>query len=214
MGSERRISEDAVRKATGKGWSEWLSILDAFGGRERSHAEMARYLKQRRGASAWWSQAITVRYELERGLRKEGQKGKTFDVSVSRTIRASAEQAFDAWTSAKAWNAWFTRGARVNAKSGGRYSNADGDRGEFLRVDRPRRIAFTWENETHCPGTRVQVDVLKKAKDKVQVVLTHSKLATPRDRQEMRGGWSWALDSLRSWLETGRAIPSEEWEPS
>lgn len=35
MGSFRKISEDAVVAATGKGWGEWLRLLDEWGMKER-----------------------------------------------------------------------------------------------------------------------------------------------------------------------------------
>ena len=214
MGSETQIGDAAVRQATGRSWSDWFRILDAYGGRDRGHREMARYLLEKRGASPWWSQTITVRYELERGLRDVGQRGKTFEVSVSRTVRAAPEEAFEALTTARHWNRWFTSRARVDAKPGGRYSNGDGDGGKFLAVDPPRRVRFTWENAKHCPNTVVEITIRPKDDGRIVVRLTHGKLATSSDREEMRGGWSRAMDSLRSYLETGKGIPSDEWEPS
>jgi hypothetical protein len=38
------------------------------------------------------------------------------------------------------------------------------------------------------------------------------KLASQDDREEMREGWSWALDSLKSFLETGKPVTFEEWK--
>ena len=32
-------SDEAVARATGKSWAEWLDILDAAGGREMSHKQ-------------------------------------------------------------------------------------------------------------------------------------------------------------------------------
>ena len=67
----RRISEDAVRAKTGKGWDEWFEILDAFGVAERGHTAAARHLREEHGVSGWWAQAVTGRYEHERDLRPE-----------------------------------------------------------------------------------------------------------------------------------------------
>ena len=66
----RRLSDDSVRRRTGKGWQEWLKLLDEWGAEQREHSERARYLQEAHGVSPWWAQAVTVRYEYERGLRQ------------------------------------------------------------------------------------------------------------------------------------------------
>ena len=73
----RRISEDSVRRRTGKGWAEWLSILDEWGAAKHGHTKSARHLREVYGVSPWWAQAVTVRYEYERGLRKASRRGTT-----------------------------------------------------------------------------------------------------------------------------------------
>ena len=65
----RRITEEAVREKTGRGWEEWFAILDAWGAKDQGHTASARHLRDEHGVSAWWAQAVTVRYEYERGLR-------------------------------------------------------------------------------------------------------------------------------------------------
>jgi hypothetical protein len=67
----RGISEEAVRAKTGVGWDEWFAILNAWNAPERGHTASARYLREEHGVDPWWAQSITVRYEWERGLRKE-----------------------------------------------------------------------------------------------------------------------------------------------
>ena len=66
----RRISEDSVLRRTGKGWAEWLGILDEWGAADEGHTASARYLRETHGVDPWWAQAVTVRYEYERGLRQ------------------------------------------------------------------------------------------------------------------------------------------------
>jgi hypothetical protein len=65
----RRISEDSVRRRTGRGWADWLAILDDWGAADQGHTASARHLHDAYGISPWWAQAVTVRYEYERGLR-------------------------------------------------------------------------------------------------------------------------------------------------
>ena len=66
----RRISDEAVRTKTGKGWEEWFSILDTWRVKEKGHTKSAKHLREDYGLSPWWAQAVTIRYEWERGLRK------------------------------------------------------------------------------------------------------------------------------------------------
>src|SRR5687767_6681815 len=56
-------SDDAVRRGTGKGWNEWLRILDSWGATEHPHREIARYLSEEQGVGGWWAQSVTVGYE-------------------------------------------------------------------------------------------------------------------------------------------------------
>ncbi|MBI2907701.1 MAG: hypothetical protein HYX92_08615 [Chloroflexi bacterium] len=59
-----------MRLRTGKGWDEWFALLDEWGARDKGHRKTARYLLDQHGTAPWWSQAIAIRYEWDRGLRK------------------------------------------------------------------------------------------------------------------------------------------------
>lgn len=201
-----------MKEATGRSLKQWAALLDRWGAAEKGHAATARHLLRERGLSPWWSQMVTVAYERERGLRVVGQRSsKDFVVTVTRTIRATPEQAFAAFADAKLLSTWFTTKAKVDLRVGGRYSNADGDRGVFKAIEPYERLAFTWDNAKHSPGTLVEVTFAPKPGGRVVVGLGHSKLATKREWEDLKAGWSWALDSLKSWLETGRPIRHEDW---
>ncbi|OGO50807.1 MAG: hypothetical protein A2148_03780 [Chloroflexi bacterium RBG_16_68_14] len=66
----RRIGDESVRARTGKSWAQWFSILDRWGAPRHGRTQSARYLLERHGVSPWWAQAVTIRYESERGLRR------------------------------------------------------------------------------------------------------------------------------------------------
>lgn len=66
----RRISDEAVQEATGKSWQQWFVLLDGWGARRKGHSESARHLRQTYKTGSWWAQAVTIRYEYERGLRQ------------------------------------------------------------------------------------------------------------------------------------------------
>ncbi|MGD8395089.1 MAG: SRPBCC domain-containing protein [Candidatus Eiseniibacteriota bacterium] len=212
---EQAISDGAVEAKTGRSWKAWFEILERWGARQRSHRDIARYLRDQHDLGPWWAQTVTVRYEQDHGRRAVGQRADgTFELGMQRTIRASRTAAFEAFTAADQLGTWFTRRAEVDLRVGGAYENADGDRGTFLAIERPRRLRFTWDNPQHCPGTMVEVTfeaAETASRGTVVVRLRHRKLRSREDRESMLEGWSWALDSLRSYLETGRPITHEAW---
>ncbi len=211
MTGAKRISDEAVRAKTGKSWDQWFRILDRWGAASKGHPATAKHLAERHGVGPWWSQMITVRFERERGLRGQHERASGYEVSVSRVIAAPARRVFECWLAPADLSAWFTSGARVEARVGGRYRNRDRDQGEFLAIRPNRRIRFTWENPRHAPGTEVEVAIAGRGRGKVTTTLTHSKLASLRDAEMMKEAWSWALDSLRSYVETGAPVGVSDW---
>ena len=212
MAAEAKISDEAVETRTGKSWAQWFRILDRWGAAKKGHKAAAAWLHDERDLPPWWAQMVTVRYERERGLREKHERADGFAISVSRVVPVAPPKAFDALTRPADLSRWFTRGARANLEPGGSYSNRDGDRGRFLAVARPRRVRMTWENENHAPGTVVEFAIAGTGSGKSRVEVTHSRLSSKRDVEKMKEAWSWALDSLRSYLETGKPIPVETWE--
>jgi hypothetical protein len=63
------MGDEAVRAKTNKVWHEWFRILDKFDLKEKGHTQAANYLRQKHCLSDWWAQAVTIRYEWEKGLR-------------------------------------------------------------------------------------------------------------------------------------------------
>jgi uncharacterized protein YndB with AHSA1/START domain len=205
------MNDEAVKSATGRTWPEWFAALDADGCRELDHPALARHLAERHGVSPWWSQSVAIEYEIARGSRERGERSDGFGVDVQRTVRATPEQAWAAWTEAAALSRWFTTQAELDLRPGGRYRNADGDAGTFKRVEPPRRLAFTWENQQHQPGSVVEVTFSPRPDGRTTVRLSHTRLANADEVADLRHAWSWAMDSYRSYVETGAGIRYEDW---
>jgi len=209
---EQAISDDAVKAKTGKNWAAWLTLLDRWGAKNKDHRTIAAFLKDKRGLTPWWSQAVTVRYEQERGMRVVGERASgKYELSVQRTIATTVPKAFAAFTEPALVSIWFTTKAKADLRVGGTYQNADGDNGTYILIQPPKRLKFTWDNAKHCPGTRVEVTFSSAGRNRTVVRLQHSKLQSEKDREDMKGGWSWAMDSLKSYLETGHPILHEDW---
>ncbi|MBM3328352.1 MAG: hypothetical protein FJY67_02625 [Calditrichaeota bacterium] len=209
----RPPKSDSVIKATGHDYDYWFALLDRWNGPTLGHKEMARRLGELEPVSAWWAQTITVEYERTRGLREVRQRAdRTYDLTVHRTVAATLEAAWAAWATPAGLNGWFTSGAKVDLRVGGRFSNDDKDAGQFKIVEPHKRLRFTWEQPQHQPGSEVTITLETMDSGKVRVALEHRKLQTREDCDDLREGWSWAMESLKSWLETGRGIRFEEWK--
>ncbi len=134
-----RTSDEAVKKATGKIWSQWFALLDKAGAKKMPHIEIARMIQQKylspktkkgkalnvASSSGWWAQMVTVEYERSCGLRMVNQNTSGFLVSVHRTFPVSAPRVFTAWRRVAKKNGLEER--TLNKKSGTlRYKRREG----------------------------------------------------------------------------------------
>jgi uncharacterized protein YndB with AHSA1/START domain len=127
-----------------------------------------------------------------------------------RTIRASVERVFEAWTQPEQLRLWWgprpvtCSGAEVDLRAGGRYRivNAlpDGGsltiHGEFLVVEPSRKLVYTW-NVGEGPGesSRVTVRFEPRGED-TEVVVGHEDIAAAPVRDDHEKGWLGCLDGL------------------
>lgn len=147
-------------------------------------------------------------YDLKGSVEEENG---AFRLVMEQRVDSPAERAYAAWADAAMISSWFTEHQEQELRVGGRYKNSDGDSGEFLEIVPEQRLAFTWEQAQHAPGSWVAIDVMPADSGAV-VRLTHNNLAQRSDAENLNEGWSWALDSMKSFLEEGRPIRYNEWE--
>ena len=147
------------------------------------------------------------------------------EVRVQRTLRASAEDVFSAWLSPSCIEQWmFGRVGQdeqivrleVDARVGGRFSflvHLDGHDfdhvGEYLVIEPPRRLAFTWNvGEVRADGSRVELELTPRG-DGVLLTLVHTlpaDVAPFADRT--RAGWMRMLGALAQVVERGAQVAS------
>jgi hypothetical protein len=180
-GYEEVMSEEAIRRRTGKRWGEWFAILDAWGGAERTHKEIAAWLSEKHGIDGWSAQSVTVGYERARGVRAPGERpGGGFSATASRTVAAPVERLFDAFTDASERERWLP----------------DGELRERTST-RPKSARFDWENGS----TRVIVGFDGKGDGKSQVALEHERLPDAESAEETKAFWRERLTALKELLE-------------
>jgi uncharacterized protein YndB with AHSA1/START domain len=139
----------------------------------------------------------------------------TVTLVVRRTIRASAERLFTAWTDPSQLKNWWGPagvsciGAEVDLSVGGSYRIGnqlpDGNiiwiRGEFESIERPRRLVFTWQIEgVKSAPERVTVQ-FESAGDLTEVIVTHERIASQELRERHEHGWTGCLEGLRRYAE-------------
>jgi hypothetical protein len=102
-----KIGSAAVQRATTRTWEEWLVTLDSEGMRGLPHRDVVQHLVRAHGLTSWWSQMVCVGYEQARGQRQVHEKPTGFEISVSRTIDASASDLFRAFNdpTRRSWSA-------------------------------------------------------------------------------------------------------------
>lgn len=204
--------DETILAKTGKPREAWFKIIDSFDCQVKGHKATAQHLKETYGLNEWYAQGLTVDYERAHGIREVGQRcGGKFAVSVTRTIAAPVERVWQAWADALLLSEWFASKASHDFREGGVYDNGDGDKGRYKRIVPNKRLSFTWENEKHSPGSAVIVEFNGKG-DKTTVVVTHDKLPDKTGCEDMKKSWTWALTSLKSYLETGNPVRYEDWD--
>jgi hypothetical protein len=169
-----RLSDESVKKATGKTWDEWARLLDARGAAGLPHAPITE-LVSAYGVSGWWSQMVTVGYEQMRGKRVEHETTHGFSVSASKTVPISAEAAFRLWNDPKQRSRWLP-GARLTVR----------------KATPAKSLRITWEAD----GTNVQVGLYPKGPSKSQIAVQHDKLPDAETGARMQSFWRERLDAL------------------
>lgn len=143
---------------------------------------------------------------------------ETVSLQVRRRFAASPERVFDAWITPEIASKWIFSdqngeivSARVDARVGGTFSfvrrDADGDLdhvGEYLEIDRPRRLVFTFAVPAISPEyDRVTIDILRlDAGCELTLTSEMSPAIFAEWGEQTRAGWTRMLESLAGLVET------------
>jgi hypothetical protein len=177
-------SDEALVKRTGHEWAHWYRILDGWGAADRPHPEIARFLSHDLGVDGWWSQELTVRYEMAIGRRQPNQRKDGFEATAAKTVKAPPERVYEAVVDEAKRSAWLDRPVRLRKANQNRTSSA------FATV------RFDWNDGS----SRVVVWMADKG-DRTAVSLAHQKLADGASAEELKAFWRARLAALASVVE-------------
>ena len=136
-------------------------------------------------------------------------------VRLTRLIPADRERVFQAWVDPEIRRQWWCAAegmacgvCEMDTSPGGKYRinmTKDGQEmvtvGEFVELDPPRKLVFTWSWEGMDFGkdSRVTVELFETEFDgepATELVLLHERLGTPHERSEHTSGWMGCLKTL------------------
>jgi hypothetical protein len=173
-----QVSDEAVRAATGKGWDEWFSVLDAAGGRELTHQQIVAYLREQHGVGPWWQQGVTNTYEQYIGRRSKHEMPEGFQISRSRTLLARLPELLAAWTDYSVRGAWLLQGDF-----------------QVRKATPEKSLRLTWGD-----GSRVEVSFAAKGEARSTVTVQHSQLPDAVEAERRKAYWTEMLDRLVKYL--------------
>ncbi len=173
-------ADEKMIAATGQGWEHWLSILDGWGARDRTHGEIATYLSSEHGVPGWWTQAITNGYERTRGMRRKHQQSDGYTIYASKTVPVPVDVLFDAFVDEGVRRQWLTDGTMS------------------LRTSQPPKTArFNWGDGT----TRILVTFDAKGPAKSSAHVSHERLPDEAVAELAKAQWKTRLTALAAFLE-------------
>lgn len=134
-------------------------------------------------------------------------------VRMRRQLPATPDEIFAAWTDVESLKKWLCPGdtrvtaAELDLRVGGRFrvvmSDERGDYenvGEYLEIDRPRRLVFNWRSPgTEGRETRVTV-TLRPIAGGTELTLVHERLPNQDSATRHRKGWSSIAEKLEAAL--------------
>ncbi len=174
------MSDEAIRRRTGRGWEEWFDLLDEWGAAERPHPEIARWLSEERGVDGWDAQSVTVGYERASGRRAVGEHAEGFAITASKTVAVPVDRLYEAFVDESLRERWLPGGALRERTS-----------------SRPKSARFDWGDGS----TRVLVGFTSKGDARSTLALAHERLPDAEEAERMKAFWRDRVAGLKELLE-------------
>jgi len=136
------------------------------------------------------------------------------DITVNRTIPASAEKIYDVWIDPKSPGGPWHGAERVifNPVVDGLYYLAIKHEGRiwphygrFTKMERPHLVEFTWMSEGTKGAESVVTVTLQQRGDQTDVTLRHAGVPDDELGHQHKEGWTWILNALADALAARRS---------
>jgi len=176
----KRISNEAVKKSTGKIWSEWFVLLNKEGAKKMEHKAIAEKLHKKYGLSGWWSQMITVQYEQEIKGRKKHETTSGYQISKSKTLSFSTSKVYSVVQYPALRKSWLK----------------DPDF-SITKSTKNKSIRGKWVDGK----TNIEFQFYPKDKTKTQLVIQHSKISSLKEAERLKKYWERNFNLLTKYLE-------------
>jgi uncharacterized protein YndB with AHSA1/START domain len=207
---KRKISDQAVSKATGRSWSDWHRILkeaERQSGNDRwPHKRIASYLKDNFSLSAWWCQMVCSSYENFESRRESGETAAAgFEIGVRKTISAPKMTVWKLLTGPRGLKLWLGDTPGFKLIKGQKYRTSEGVSGEIRVVEVMDHLRLTWQPSDWPNPTTLQIRVIPRGKEKTTIGFHHEKLSDAVVREQMRSHWKKVLEIVKTYLEKPEA---------
>ncbi len=192
------ISDDAVRKATGKSWSQWFHILDSLEAARKEHKEIVALLRAEGTVqSHWWMQTIAVEYEKARGLRKTGEtKQAGYQMGVQRGIPLSPAETWELLLSPPGLALWLGRLEELPLVKSHPYRTGEGTGGEVRAFSSGKQIRLTWHPPFLKRSSTLQLRFEPAADHRCTLRVHQENLSSEEEREGMKRHWSEVLERI------------------
>jgi hypothetical protein len=174
------VSDEVIRRRTGRGWEEWFDLLDDSGAIAKPHREIALWLQSEHGIDGWSAQSVTVSYERARARRAVHEHADGFAITASKTVAVPVDRLYDAFVDESLRALWLPDG-RLRERT----------------ATRPRSARFDWGDGQ----TRVIVGFEAKGDAKSVVAIEHARLAGAVEAERMKAYWRERVAMLKEVLE-------------
>lgn len=142
-------------------------------------------------------------------VRSQRQEKTVTSLEISRSVAASPERVWRAFTdpaelAAWFWPARFGTTAEIDLRSGGAF-RIDGPlagmavSGQYVEVDPPRRLVFTWQWDGEQEQTLVTLTFTASAGG-TDLLVVHERFTDRASADNHAQGWADCLDRLPGWL--------------
>ncbi len=135
-------------------------------------------------------------------------------ITIKRNVHAPIEKVFDAWLDPHMLSKFMIpmQGmpepqVESDPRVGGKFTiiMQAGDMslphsGEYMKIDRPNSLIFSWVSDNSIEGSRVSLDFLVLNEHTTEVTLTQVKFFDEPALRDHEGGWTHILETLDTLL--------------